>query len=91
MKGKKLFILLSALDAEEFTLLGRAVRSPLMNTNQRVVALYEYFQSFYPLLEGPELEGEVLFSCLFPDEAYNDYKLRRLISSLSQLVEQFLV
>ena len=91
MKGKKLFMLLGALDDEEFNLLGKAARSPLMNTNQRIVALYEYIQPYYPTFEGPALEGKVLFSHLFPEEAYNDYKLRRLLSSFSQLVERFLV
>ena len=91
MKGKKLFMLLGALDDEEFNLLGKAARSPLMNTNQRIVALYEYIQPCYPTFEGPALEGKVLFSHLFLEEAYNDYKLRRLLSSFSQLVERFLL
>lgn len=91
MKGKKLFTLLSALDAEEFGLLGRAANSPLMNTDPRVVALYDYLKPYYPGFEGPGLESGLLFSQLFPDEEYNDYKLRRLLSSLSRLVEQFMV
>ena len=91
MKGKKLFALLSALDAEEFSLLGRAANSPLMNTNPRVAALYDCLQPHYPNFKGPGLKSKVLFAQLFPGEAYNDYKLRRLLSSLSRLVEQFMV
>lgn len=91
MKGKKLFTLLSALDEEEFSQLGRAVHSPLMNTNPRIAALYTYLQSSYPGFDGPRLKSSVLFSHLFPEEEYNDYKLRRLLSGLSRLTEKFLV
>ncbi len=91
MKGKKLFTLLSVLDEEEFGQLGRAVNSPLMNTNPRIIALYAYLQSYYPDFDGPGLESGILFSRTFPDEEYNDYKLRRLLSGLSRLTEKFLV
>ena len=91
MKGKKLYRLLGSLDAEEFRLLGRAVDSPLMNTNPRVASLYYYLQPHYPTFDAPALQAEPLFTYLFPSQPYDDYKLRRLLSSLSRLVEQFLV
>lgn len=91
MKGKKLFELLRALDAEEFQLLKRAVRSPLMNTNQRLVELYDCLQPFYPAFKGAGLKSGALFAHLFPGEAYNDYKLRRLLSDLSVLVKEYMV
>lgn len=84
-------MLLSALSPEEFGLLGKAANSPLLNTNSRVAALYDYLHPFYPSFSGQGLEDGEVFSRLFPDEKYNDYKLRRLLSALSALVEQFLV
>ncbi len=90
MKGKKLFTLLRALDAGEFKQLKRAACSPLLNTNERVVGLYDYLQPFYPGFEGPELEDKALYGHLFPGESYDDYKLRRLLSGMSRLVERYM-
>lgn len=86
-----MFTLFGGLSREEFRLLGKAVHSPLMNTNRRVIALYEYLSPFHPVFEGVELKSGVLFSRLFPEEPFDDYKLRRLLSAFSQAVEQFLI
>ncbi len=91
MKGKKMFSLLRSLDAEEFGQLSQAVRSPLINTNSRVVSLYDYLAPLYPGFDGPELEDESLFEALFPGEGYTDYKLRRLLSAFTKACERFLV
>lgn len=90
MKGKKLYMLLRTLDEGEFKLLGKAAVSPLMNSNQRVVALYEYLKLYYPDFERAGMQEEEMFAHLFPEEKYNDYKLRRVLSALSRLVMDFL-
>lgn len=90
MKGKKLLILLNSMNDEEFRSLSRAVHSPLINTNERISRLYGYFEDHFPDFTGALSKPEELFKLLFPEEPYNDYKLRRLLSGFTQLVGTFL-
>lgn len=87
----KLFQLLENLSKEEFKVLRKAVLSPLFTTNEKVVVLFEQLRSLYPNFDASEEGRRRLFSKIFKEAAYNNYKLRRLFSELTRVVEDFFI
>lgn len=87
----KLLQLLTSLSKEEIKLLRKAVASPLYSTNAKVLQLYELLRPQYPNFDGTEKGKSKLFKKIFGTAKYNDYKLRRLFSELTQVVENFLI
>jgi len=87
----KLFQLLSALSTADMKLLRKAVLSPLLNTNQTVVHLFEILRPKHPHFDSSPKARKKLFERLFPEEEYYDYKLRRLFSDLVEVIEHLLI
>ena len=91
MRQKKVFRLLAALRPEEFKRCRKAVHSPLFNTNPTVSLLFEAIRKQYPNFKSDSEDIEKLYAKLYPKEKYNDSKMRRLLSFLTQVVEDFIV
>ncbi|MEL6970850.1 MAG: hypothetical protein AAFO02_11845, partial [Bacteroidota bacterium] len=91
MKGKKIILLLEALDRQEMQSFGDFIRSPYFNKNPLQVTLVEHLTQQHPQLPANVFEVENLPSGLFPKGQANAKKLSYLLSDLQQLVEQFLV
>lgn len=91
MKGKKLFQLLSSLSKEEFKLVAKALKSPLWNTNNRMIKVYEQIKPFYPLFDLNEKQYQHIYTATFDQASYDDYKFRRLLSDLTKIIERFLI
>lgn len=90
MKGKKLIQLLQSLSEEEFKRLQSFIQSPFHNSNKRLLKVYHLLKPHFPYFQSKQLEEGRLFSQLFPKDAFDDYKLRRLFSQFTKLVEQYL-
>lgn len=91
MKGGKLFELLKALSRQEFKDLKKVVSSPIYNTNDRMGVLYEALKTDYPNFNPDQPYKEKLFALAFPDEPFNNYKIHRLFTQMTQLVEEYLL
>lgn len=91
MKGIKLFLQLKSLSKEEMKLLRKAVSSPYFNSNPSVILLFEKLRLYHPNFDESPRGKRKLFKKMFPNEAFNDGKLRRLFTFLSQVVEKFLI
>ena len=91
MRGSKLIALLQTIQSEELRWLAKWVRSPYCNSNEWVVALFDYLRKFAPDFDAPKLAKEKAFKHLFPDKPYDGQRLRVLQFRLSALVEEFLV
>ena len=91
MKKSKLVYLLTSLTPDEFKRLGRFIRSPYFGYNENVTNLYNYLKKYYPEFEQDKLEREKAFARLFPDEAFNWNKLKKLMYTLKQLTEEYLI
>lgn len=91
MKGGKLFILLKALSRQEFKDLKKVVCSPIYNTNERMLFLYEALKPLYPNFGYVQKEKERLFETVFPGEPFNNYKIHRLFTQMTQVVEEYLL
>ncbi len=91
MKGKKLFHLLSSLSDEEYKRLQKAVRSPIWNTNEHLLTLYAQLKPFHPNFDLSEKHYHRIYHKVFNQQQYDDYKLRRLFSEFTKVIEQFLI
>lgn len=91
MKGKKLFHLLSSLSEEEYKLLSKAVRSPIWNTNEHLHLLYTQLKPFHPSFDLQDKHYARIYNKIYKQQSYDDYKLRRLFSEFTKVVEQFLI
>ncbi len=91
MKGGKLFILLQSLSREEFKGFRKVLQSPIYNTNERLLCLYEQLLRPYPDFDASEKAKKKLFEKIWPKEKFDAYKMHRLFSQMSQLVEAYLV
>ncbi len=91
MQKSKLIKLLKSLNEEELKRLGRFIRSPFYGYNPNITLLYEYVRKYYPELNSSKLNREKVFAKLFPEEQFSWNKLKKLMTALSQLVEEFLI
>lgn len=91
MEKHKVLQLLSTLSKVELNRLGKLVLSPYYNKNQNVTELYLYLVSEYPDYNAQNAEKHIVFYSLFPNEKFNDSKLRNISSDLTKLIEQFLI
>ncbi len=91
MRKSKLFTLLSLLSEEEYKRFGRFIRSPYYGYNPHLSPLYKYISKYFPNLDSTKLNRELVFKKIFVGEAFDWNKLRKLMSALTQLTEEFLI
>jgi hypothetical protein len=90
MKASKLIALMKSLDAVEFKRLRLFLGSPFYNHDRHVADLYEYLAGHYPAFRSPRLRKETAYPCLFPEQPFDLNRMRKLMSSLTGLVEKYL-
>ena len=91
MKGTKLFLQLQSLSKDELKLLHKAVNSPYFNSNPSVTLLFDKLRTQYPNFDESIKGRRLLYQKMFPNQAFNDGKLRRLFTFLSRTVDKFIV
>ena len=91
MKGGKLFELLKTLSREEFKGLKKMVASPVYNTNETLGVLLKFLQSQFPDFDTTPKGKEKLFKKIWPGVDFNNYKIHRLFTQMTHLVEEYLL
>lgn len=91
MSAYKLFKLIGTLHPEELGEIGRYLDSSVFNTNPRCSQLFQQLCKFHPTMNSGKLTKERLFAKVFGKSPYDDGKMRKLMTQLSQLVERYLV
>ena len=91
MREGKLFVLLKNLSPQEFKEFKKVVHSPIYNTNPRMHQLYGLLKEKYPNFIYSEAEKERLFQVVFPNEPFNNYKIHRLFTQMTQVLEEYLL
>lgn len=91
MKGGKLFALLSSLSPEEWKGFKKMLQSPIYNTNDRLLLLYQALKTKYPHFDNSLKEKERLFQKAYPGESFNNYKIHRLFTLMTQVLEAYLL
>lgn len=91
MSAHKVFQMVRVLKTEELGEVKKYLESTFFNTNKRCVQLYEQLCKFHPNMEGDKLTKERLYVKVFGKASYDDGKMRKLMTQLSQLIERYLV
>lgn len=89
MKNSRLALLFNRLNRTELRDLDKFLRSPYFNQREDVVLLYQY------MVENKTLTGQLpnkrrAFGKAYPQQAYQDSKMRYLMSYLLELIREFL-
>ena len=90
MKNTHLSKLLLTLTTKELKLLKKWVASPFFNQRTDVIQLLDLFLKYRKKDQDIPSKQEI-FNHLYPNEAYEDHKVRMVISFLNRQTEQFLI
>ena len=91
MVTTKLIQVLKTFSNIEMKHLGLMTISPYFNRKQEVAELFVLISKHHPKFETDEIEREVVYGKLFPNEKYNDQKFRDLLKSLAKLADEILI
>lgn len=90
MQDSRLVQVFEALDKRDIRALDQFVRSPFFNQREPVMRLLTYLRDCkFELHIYPEKPSA--FKFCFPNNSYNDAMLRKCMSQLLKLIEQFLI
>lgn len=87
----KLFQLLACLSKVELRLLRKAVNSPLHNSNQKVISLFDILRPLHPNFDNSVKARQKIYKKLFPNKPYNDYNLRWHFTEFTKVIEELLL
>lgn len=91
MKNTKLIEILRTFSKEEFRLFGKFVESPYFNGRSEMIRFYESIKKGYPEFNGKQFQKNEIFKKVYPRFVYKDSLMRKLISGLTKLSEEFLI
>lgn len=90
LNNTKLVQLLSTFSKPEVARFRDFVRSPFVNKNAKVVNLAEEIIYYYPEFDSEKFTERSLFKRIFPDEEFQYFKIKNILSDIYQLSVQFL-
>jgi len=90
MENLKLIQILKTLSHPELKEFEKFVASPFFNESRKLMRLLRILRKFYPEFSSRKLNREYIFKELYPEENYNDKKLRNGFSAILKLVEKYL-
>lgn len=90
MKKTKLVSLLGTFSKQEILRLDDFVKSPFFNKNKNVINLCEAVLPYWPDFESPKFTEENFFRKIFPNENFDYFKIKNVISDLYALTAEFL-
>ncbi|HMQ79540.1 MAG TPA: hypothetical protein PKE39_05705 [Ignavibacteria bacterium] len=90
MQSSSITRILKNFSKEEIKEFGRFVNSPYFNTSEATALLFDEIKKYYPLFDRKNYSRETLFSAVYGSRVYNYELLRKLISNLIILTEEFI-
>jgi hypothetical protein len=90
-KEVKLFRIFKSLSEDDFKILDKAIKSPLFSVTQYAKKLYKVLIRKYPDFDSSTIGKKEIFTKVFDSKIYNDLKLRRVFSDLTQFIKKALV
>lgn len=91
MLDYKLIRLVQVLTSKEILDVERHLDAAFFNPTKDVLKLFSQICKFYPDFESPKLTKVRLFAKLYGKQPYNDGKMRKLMTQLTKLIEQYLM
>jgi hypothetical protein len=90
MQNSSITKILRNFSKDEIKEFGKFVRSPYFNTSEATAQLFEEVKKHYPGFDKKSYSRENLFRAVYNSRAYSDDLLRKLISNLIILTEEFI-
>ncbi len=90
MIKSKAIDILKTFTPEEFGQFGKFVRSPYFNNNGKLTAMYAELKKYYPDFAKRTFTKENFYANLFPGRKYNDGTMRKLLSGMQKLEEEYI-
>jgi hypothetical protein len=90
MENTKLYNILEYFDKYEHNRLYKYINSPYFNRHEAIIHLYELIKKHIFGKRTRSLEKEKVWKKIYPGEAYDDVRFRKLASDLLKLVEGFM-
>ena len=90
MQKSRLIEVLRTFSKKELRALKKWLLSPAHNQRQDVIDLYEYLLKKGHLYDKEAIEKEQVFKVLYPEEVYDDAKMRQVMHFIFKAVEAFL-
>ncbi|HRJ04817.1 MAG TPA: hypothetical protein PK605_10495, partial [Ignavibacteria bacterium] len=90
MQNSSITRTLKNFSKEEFKEFGKFVNSPYFNTSEATALLFDEIKKYYPLFNKKNYSRESLFAAVYGSREYRDDLLRKLISNLIILTEEFI-
>lgn len=91
MLDAKLIKTIQVLTSRELLDLERQLAAPFVNPTEDVAKLFSLLCKHYPAFDNEKLTKEWLFRKLYGKTPYNDGKLRKLMTLLTQGIERYLI
>ncbi len=91
MKKSNLIHILRACSKKEIRELAKWLHSPVHNQREDVIKLHNFLMEDDHLLKDDFLGKEYVYRWIFPEEPYNDGKMRQVIYFMRKSVDEFLV
>ncbi|MEO8513772.1 MAG: hypothetical protein ABI543_09445 [Ignavibacteria bacterium] len=91
MEGTKLIKILRTFSKEELRDFDDFIRSPYFNNGDYLVKFFTEVRKYWPSFKNKNCTKENIFKILQPASDYNDPYIRKLISNLRKLADQFLI
>jgi hypothetical protein len=86
----KLIQLQATLTNNELKWFGYYIQSPFFNKNENVIRLFHKLSKYHPEYDESLITPESLFKAVFEEEAYDEQKLRYVMTDLTKLLEDYL-
>ncbi|HWA05159.1 MAG TPA: hypothetical protein VG961_01330 [Ignavibacteria bacterium] len=90
MQNSSITRILKNFSKEEIKEFGKFVNSPYFNTSEATSLLFDEIKKYYPLFNKKNYSRETLFTAVYGSREYRDDLLRKLISNLIILTEEFI-
>lgn len=82
--------ILKSFNKTELKKFGSFIKSPYFNTSKQLEKIFEAAAKAHPDFAGKTLEFENMFRKLYPNEEYNEKRMKNLYSEFSNLLKKFI-
>lgn len=91
MIKSKLYQMLQTFDKDDWKGFEKFVRSPYFNTGEKSIQLFDYLKEKFWTHQSTLINKKEIALILFENETYHDAYFRVIISTLTQLLEKYLI
>lgn len=91
MQNTKLISLFKTFSPVEFKEFDKFLSSPFHAGDRNLRPFFETLKDFYPDFDDPNLTSEETFRVLYPDEKFDESRIRKLSSFLFKMAEEYLI